>query len=229
MAKRTGTALIALLIGLSGLFPAAAIAVPEIAPLDPALPADSPVLQRWRQQVPDVLSEIRRDPSFRTRLRVGYSQFLKDSEAGFNLGVEDLFLGRTGLTLSGSYQGDGERSTYGGDLHYYLLPLGSRVNLAPVLGYRHIDTGLDTGRETTDGVNLGARLRFVPSRTGAADITFTQSWVSPGSSEEVEISTLSVGYAVTRDLRVSTDFERQNAPSRKDSRVAIVVEWMPFK
>jgi hypothetical protein len=216
-----------MLIALLGSFPSAALAEPENASTDPALPQDSPVLQRWRQQVPDVLSEIRHDPSFRTRLRVGYSQFLENSQSGLNLGVEDVFLGRTGLTVSGSYQGsfDGDRSTYGGDLQYYVLPLGSTVNIAPVVGYRHVDTGT----QTTDGVNVGARVRFVPSRTAAADITFTQSWVAPGSNEEVTISTLSLGYAVTHDLRISTDLERQNAPSLKDSRVAIVVEWMPFK
>jgi hypothetical protein len=209
------------LLAAFGCFSASAAAQPA----DPALPSESPVLERWRQQVPDLLSEIRRDPSFRTKLRAGYSQVLDDSQAGFNLGIEDLFVGRTGLTVSGSYQGNSERSAYGGDLHYYLLPLGSRVNLAPLAGYRQIDTG----RETTDGVNLGARVRFVPSRTGAADITFTQSWVAVGSRDEVSISTLSVGYAVTRDLRLSTDLERQNAPSRKDGRVAIVLEWMPFE
>ncbi len=225
MPNWTGT-LLALLAALSGCFAPAAAAEPEIAP-DPALPADSPVLERWQQQVPDVLAEIRHDPSFRTRLRAGYSQFLEDSQAGFNLGIEDLLIGRTGLTVSGSYQGsfDGELATYGGDLHYYVLPLGSRVNLAPVLGYRQVDTGHDH----TNGVNVGARVRFVPSRTGAADITLTQSWVAPGSREEVGISSLSVGYAVTRDLRISTDLERQNAPSRKESRVAVVLEWMPFE
>lgn len=219
-----------LLVSLSLLLSVApALAQPDspLEPLDPALPQDSPVLQRWRRQVPDLLSEIRRDPSFRTRLRAGYSQFLDQSQAGFNLGVEDLFVGRTGLTVSGSYQGsfDGQQATYGGDLQYYVLPLGSRINIAPVLGYRHVDTG----DQTTDGVNIGARVRFVPSRTAAADLTLTQSWVAPGSSGEVGISRLSLGYAVTPDIRLSTDLERQNAPSRKDTRAAIVVEWMPFE
>jgi len=227
MANPTGPAFLAFLALLVGLSPTAVMANPESLPADPALPTDSPVLERWRQRVPDVLSDIRHDPSFRTRLRASYSQFLDDSQSGFALGVEDIFLGRTGLTVSGGYQAsfDGEQSAYGGDLHYYLLPLGGQVNLAPVLGYRHIDTG----REITDGVNLGARVRFVPSRTAAADITFTQSWVALGSDEEVTISNLSLGYAVTHDLRISTDLERQNAPSRKESRVAIGIEWMPFK
>jgi hypothetical protein len=196
---------------------------PSASPL--ASPETSPVWQRWQEEVPDVLSEIRRDPSFRTRLRLGYAQFPASGQAaGLNLGVEDLFLGQTGLTASASYQRsfNGEREAYGGDLHYYVLPLGSSINVAPVLGYRQ----LHTDRYSTDGVNLGARLRLVPSRTGAADITFTQTWVAPGSSEEVGISTLSLGYAVTPDLRIATDLEKQNAPQRKDSRVAVVLEWM---
>lgn len=41
---------------------------------DPKL-IDSPVLQRWLKRVPDVLADIKRDPSFRTRLRLGYAQF----------------------------------------------------------------------------------------------------------------------------------------------------------
>lgn len=193
--------------------------------LDPALIERSPVLRRWQESVPDVLSEIRNDPSFRTRLRLGYSQFPADEQAaGFNVGIEDVFLGRSKLTVSGTYQRafDGNQEAYGGDLYYYVLPLGSSVNLAPLVGYRH----LDTDRYTTDGVNVGARLRIIPSRTGAADITFTQSWVAPGTSEEVGISTLSFGYAVTHDLRLATDLEQQNAPARKDSRVAIVLEWL---
>lgn len=193
--------------------------------LDPALIQDSPVLQRWLETVPDVRADIRRDPSFRTRLRLGYSQFPANQQAaGWNAGIEDLFLGRTGLTVSGNYQGsfNGDRQAYGGDLHYYVLPLGSSFNVAPVLGYRN----LQTDRYDTDGLHVGFRIRWVPSRTGAADITLTQGWVAPGSSDEVGISTLSLGYAVTDQLRISTDLEKQNAPAQKDSRVAIVLEWM---
>lgn len=193
--------------------------------LDPTLVEQSPVLQRWQESVPDVLSEIRNDPSFRTRLRLGYSQFpANEQAAGFNVGLEDVFLGRSKLTVSGNYQRafNGNQEAFGADLHYYVLPLGSSINLAPLVGYRHLDTDC----YTTDGVNVGARLRIVPSRTGAADITITQSWVAPGTSEEVGISTLSFGYAVTHDLRIATDLEKQNAPARKDSRVAIVLEWM---
>ncbi|MFM2311492.1 MAG: hypothetical protein RLZZ04_768, partial [Cyanobacteriota bacterium] len=42
------------------------------------------------------------------------------------------------------------------------------------------------------------------SRTGAGDVSLSQSYISPGGSEEVGITSLSVGYAVTSKLRLST-------------------------
>jgi hypothetical protein len=201
---------------------------PAVEQLDlkPEIIENSPVLQRWLREVPNVLEEIRNDPSFRTRLRLGYSQFPSTGQAaGFNVGVEDVFIGRTGLTVSGDYQRsfNGNREAYGADLRYYVLPLGSYVNIAPQVGYRN----LTTGNFSTDGVNVGARLMLALSRTGAADVSLTQSFVSPGSNEEVGITTLSVGYAVTRNLRLSTDIQKQNSREDKDSRVGIVLEWMP--
>jgi hypothetical protein len=194
--------------------------------LSPEIIEGSPVLQRWLRQVPNVSDDIRNDSSFRTRLRLGYSQFPSTGQAGgFNVGVEDVFVGRTGLTVSGDYQRsfNGQRESYGADVRYYVLPLGSYVNVAPQVGYRN----LTTGKFSTDGVNVGARLMLALSRTGAADVSVTQSFVSPGSSEEVGITTLSFGYAVTRNLRLSTDIQKQNSKEEKDSRVGIVLEWMP--
>jgi hypothetical protein len=194
--------------------------------LSAGLVEDSPVLQRWSEEIPDVLAEIRNDPAFRTRVRLGYAHFPStEDKGGFNVGVEDLFLGRTGLTLSGHYERvfSGDRETFGADLNYYVLPLGSYVNIAPVLGYRN----LTTGSYHTDGVTVGGKLIFPLSRTGAADLTFSQLFVSPGSADEVGITTLSVGYAFTSHLRLSTDIQKQNSIGEKDSRVGIVLEWMP--
>lgn len=193
--------------------------------LDPELINSSPVLQRWLRQVPNVMEDIKHDRSFRTRLRLGYSQFPStDDASGWQVGLEDMFIDRTGLTISADYQAsfNGKRESWGADLRYYVLPLGGYVNLAPVVGYRY----LETSRYATDGVNVGARLLLVPSRTGAADISLTQTWVSPGSEDEVGMTTLSVGYALTRNLRLSTDFQKQNSRYRKDSRLGIAVEWM---
>lgn len=194
--------------------------------LSPEIIKGSPVLQRWRRQVPNVLEDIKNDPSFRTRLRFGYSQFPSTRQAaGVNVGIEDMFINRTGLTVSGEYQAafNGKREAYGADLHYYLRPLGSYINVAPVVGYRHLETNL----YSTDGVNLGARLLLVLSRGGAADISLNQSWVAPGTAQEVGLTTLSFSYAITHNLRISTDIEKQNARLNKDSRVGFVLEFMP--
>ncbi len=195
--------------------------------LSPEIIENSPVLQEWLEEVPNVLTEIRNDPSFRTRLRLGYSQFPSTGQsAGFNVGIEDVFISRTGLTVSGDYQAsfNDEREAFGTQLRYYVLPLGGYVNIAPVIGYRN----LTTGDFSTDGLNVGVRLLLVLSRDGAADISLTQTFVSPGSSsEEVGITTLSFGYAVTQNLRISTDIQKQNSRAEKDSRVGIVLEWMP--
>ena len=193
--------------------------------LDPQMIQRSPLLRRWLTHPPDIAAEIRTDPSFRTRLRLGYAQFPStDQESGWNVGVEDIFIKRTGLTLSANYEAafTGDRTSWGADLRYYVLPLGSIVNLAPQIGYRRLETPL----YTTDGVNLGVKLLLTPSRTGAADLSLSQSWVSPGGEGETGITTLSAGYALTRNLRLSAEIQKQNSRFRKDSRVGIFVEWM---
>ena len=185
----------------------------------------SPTLQRWLEEVPDVLEEIRHDPSFKTRLRLGFTTFPStDDAAGINLGVEDIFIDRTGLTISADYQTafNGDRSAFGTDLHYFLLPLGNYVNIAPLVGYRYVQSN----DFNTDGLHLGLRLMLAFSRTGAGDISLSQSFISPGSSEEVGITSLSVGYAITSILRLSTDLEWQNSIEDNDSRVGINLELL---
>ena len=201
-------------------------AVDEVE-IDPALIEQSPTLQRWLQGTPNVLEDIRNDPSFRTRVRVGYSNFPSSgSVGGYQIGVEDVFLGNSGFTLSGDYgqSGNGDRESYGVDARYYVLPLGGYFNVAPLLGYRHVETaGYSTG-----GINVGFRLQAVLSRTGAADVSLTQSWVSLFGEDEVGITSIGAGYALTRNLRVSTEIQWQNSRQRKDSRVGVFLEWMFF-
>lgn len=206
--------------------PTAPPSAAERLELDPKVLEESPVLRRWSQEVPDVLSDIRHDPSFPTRLRLGYSQFpSSNQQGGWNVGVEDIFVGRSGLTVSGDYHGsfEGDRQAAGVDLRYYVRPLGSYVNLAPVVGYRF----LQTEDYSTDGLNLGLKLQLALSRTGAADLSLAQTWVNPGGSEEVGLTTLSVGYALTSRLRLATDIQKQNSREAKDSRVGLVLEWTP--
>ena len=196
--------------------------------LTPEVIERSPVLQRWMQEVPDLREDIRNDPSFVTRLYAGYSFFPSSGgTGGLAVGVEDVFLGDLPLTLSADYQQTFERSAanrrraYGVDLNYYLLPLGDYFNVAPIVGYRYAESGSDYA---VSGANVGVRLRFVPSRTGAADVTLDQSWVV-GDREGLSVTHLNVGYAVTDDLRLSTDLEWQRTADEGDSRVGINLEW----
>ena len=41
------------------------------------------------------------------------------------------------------------------------------------------------------------------------------------------VSTLSVGYALIKNLRISTDLQQQNSRAQKDNRVGLYLEWMP--
>ena len=192
--------------------------------LSPETIEQSPVLQQWIEEIPNVRSDIRSDPSFRTKLQVGYSFFpSSDGTSGFVVSVDDVFIGDTALTVSADYQQNfrGDRTAYGADLHYYVLPLGSYINLSPIVGYRHADSADDY---SVDGANLGVRVRFVPSRTGAADFTVDQSWVV-GDSEGLSVTHLNFGYALTSNLRLSTDLEWQSTADEGDSRVGVNLEW----
>lgn len=201
-------------------------AQPTSGDTPPARPADaSPVLDKWEKQTPNVLESIKRDPSFRTRVRLGLSYFPSTNDAlGWNVGVEDFFIGKTSLTLSGNYIAsfNGDRKAGGADLRYYLFPLGGYFNIAPVLGYRY----LESPRYTTDGLNVGFRVQAVPSRTGAADLSFMLTWVDPGQYDEVGVLTLSFGYALTKNVRLSTDIEKQNSRYKKDTRFGVSLEYM---
>ncbi|AFY85007.1 hypothetical protein Oscil6304_5524 [Oscillatoria acuminata PCC 6304] len=193
--------------------------------LSPEIIEGSPVLQRWLQEVPNVLEEIRNDPSFRTRVRVGYAQVTSsDDGSGVNVGVEDLFIGGTGLTVSGDYfAGSGGFSGGGAQLRYYVLPLGGYFNLAPVVGYRHVE-----GESySTSGVELGGRAMLVLSRTGGADLSLGYSVVGIGGDQTVGLGTFAVGYAITPEFRLSTDIRRHDADGDNDTRFGIGLEWMP--
>ncbi len=107
-------------------------------------------------------------------------------------------------------------------MHYYLLPLGSYINLAPVIGYRYIET---EGYHA-DGINVGVRLGLIFSPYGGGDIFVTQNFVSPTGSNEIGITEISVGYAITEKIRLSTEIEWQNSRQKADSQVGIGLEWM---
>jgi len=189
--------------------------------INPEVIENSPVLQRWRNKIPNVLHDINNEPSFRTRLRFGYSQL--DGNAGVKFGFEDVFIVDK-ITFSGEYEKafNNNFENYGADLNYYLLPLGGYLNFSPVVGYRD----LRTSDYSSSGVNLGVKLLLVLSRGGGADIAFTRSWVAPGSSEEVTLTKLSASYAITKSLRLSTELGHQKISGEKERQVGLFVEWM---
>ncbi len=192
--------------------------------LNPEIIRNSPVLQRWLQKIPDVGAEIQNDPSFRTRLRLGYSQYPANNQAGgWDVNLNDLLIGRSGLALQANWNNQAQFNSYGADLNYYVLPLGGYLNLSPVIGYRH----LESANYSREGLNVGLKLLLIPARGGGGDLALQQSWVGLGTSEEVGISTLTAGYALTNQLRIAGEIQLQNARESKDSRVGIGLEWMP--
>ncbi len=192
--------------------------------IDPAIIKESPVLQRWLKQIPDVGAEIQNDPSFRPRVRIGYSQYPANGQAGgWDASVKEVLLDRSGIALNADYHGRGNRNSYGVEANYYVLPLGGYLNVAPVVGYRKIDTDA----YQRDGVNVGAKILLVPARGGGGDLALQQTWLKVGTAEEVGISSISTGYALTNQLRLSGEIQWQNSREIQESRVGIGLEWMP--
>jgi hypothetical protein len=193
--------------------------------IPPAIIKDSPVLQKWLEEVPNVLKDIYYDPSFRTHFNLGFTIFPSNNDiTGIKIGIEDVFLGRTGLTISADYQTsfNSDRVSTGTELHYFLFPLGGFVNLAPLVGYRYIQS--DDFEQ--DGINLGLRLMLALSRTGAADIALSQSFIDPGSDQEVGLFSVAVGYSISPRIRLSTDWEIQNSQHNEDNSLSIGLQYL---
>ena len=198
--------------------------------LDPEIIENSPVIKEWIEKVPDVAEKIQNQRSFPTLIRLGYTQFPSSNQTGgILLGVEDLFIGNSSVSISGEYVdnfrsgSEDDRSSIGGNLNFYLLPLGSYVNIAPTIGYQSIETG----SYQTDGVNLGVKVIFALSPQGAADVSFSQSFISPTSGDEVGITEVQAGYAVTQKIRVFAGISWQNTIVENDSQLNLGLEWIP--
>ena len=184
---------------------------------------DSPTLQKWLNQTPDIRREIANDPSFRTRLQVGYSRFTQSNTNAVTIGLEDLYLGSTPITLSSHFSSGGTVTSFGVDAQAYLLPLGGYINIAPVVGWR----SFSTANTQNQGLNIGAKLMLIPSRGGGADVALQQTWTNVGSDREVGIGRVSVGYAVAPQLRLATTIERWQGRAVSETRGSLLLEWMP--
>lgn len=192
--------------------------------LDPEVIENSPVLQKWGEEVPNVLNDIRHDPSFKTRVQLGFVQYpSSDDIGGFKVAVEDIFLGETGITANLGYSQsfNRDRAHWESNIAYSVLPMGNYFNIAPIIGYHSIETE----EFSEDGVNVGLQLRLTLSRTGAADLRLTQSFISPGEDGEVGLTTIAAGYALTERLRLAVEIQKQNSSFENDSRVGILSEW----
>ena len=188
---------------------------------------DSPLIQRWSETVPDVLEEIRHDPSFSTRWRVGFGSYPSNSaRSGISLGVEDLFLKpRFPLTLSAEAHStfDGDRQQFAARANYYLFPLGNRLNISPTLGYQIFSSeGYDR-----EGLEVGGKIQLNLSRSGASTISLSQQFVQLGDEEELGITTIGVGYAFAEHLRLATEIQKHNSTAAKESRVGLFFEFLP--
>ncbi|PZV19576.1 MAG: hypothetical protein DCF20_00760 [Pseudanabaena sp.] len=180
----------------------------------------SPVLQRWLEKPPDLLEDIYHTPSFNTKLTLGITS--RNNSLGIEAGVEDLFLGQSPLTVSGSYQNEfsGRESGIQANVNYYILPLGSYWNISPIVGYGQFNQ-LDLPQ--ISGLNVGLQGILILS-PNSSDLRLSQTFTSPGGNLEMSTTVLSTSYAITRNFRLGTKIEWRRSPLVYDSRVAFLLE-----
>ena len=180
----------------------------------------SPVLQRWLEKPPDLLEDIYNTPSFNTKL--GISLTSRNHSFGVEAGVEDLFVGQSPLTVSGSYQHEfsGRESVWQANIRYYALPLGSYWNIAPLVGYRQFNQ-LD--RPQISGLDVGL-LGILVLSPNNSDLRLSHTFTSPSGNLEMSTTALSTSYAITRNLRLGTKIEWRRSSLIYDSRVGFSLE-----
>ena len=182
---------------------------------------NSRVLQRWLDSPPDILDEIRNKPAVPLRLRGGLA-----SNREWTVGVEDITL-YDRITLSGFYRRAFDEQSdedYGGDLRYYVLPRGSYFNIAPQLGFRH----LDLADGLTEGLWAGL-VGTISLAPGAADLTVAYGFVEPISSDEATVGSVTAAYHVTRELRLAGQVNWRHTIFQNDIAVGVLLEWAPFR
>ncbi len=204
---------------------------PDQLELPPEIIENSPVLQRWSDAVPDLGYDIRHDPSFKTRWRLGYGYFPANGDrSGISVGVEDLFIKPSfpvTFSAAGNTTFDGDRADFAARANYYLLPLGSRINIAPTVGYQTFSSENHNRKYDREGLEIGAKIQLNLSRSGASNITLSQQFVNLSGDQEMGITTLSTGYAISKQWRIATEIQKHNSTAAKESRVGLFLEWMP--
>lgn len=180
----------------------------------------SPVLQRWLNRPPDLLDDIRNSPSFDSKLRIGITS--RNHSLGLELGAEDIFLGKSPVTFNVGVQAElsGRESEINAHFRYYLLPLGSYWNVAPIVGYRQFN---QFERPQISGLDVGLQGILVLSPQ-SSDLRLSHTFTSPQGDLEMSTTTLSSSYALTNNLRLGTKIEWRRSPIIYDSRVGFLLE-----
>ena len=180
----------------------------------------SPVLRRWLEKPPDLLEDIYNTPSFEKKLRVGLTS--RNNSLGIEAGFEDLFVGQSPLTVSGSYQTElsGRESEIQANFRYYLLPLGSYWNISPIVGYRQFN---QLERPQISGLDVGLMGVLVLSPR-SSDLRLSHTFTAPNGNLEMSTTMLSTSYALTNNLRLGTKIEWRRSPLIYDSRVGFLLE-----
>jgi hypothetical protein len=190
-------------------------------PVDRQIIESSPVLQRWLVNPPDLLQDIYNTPNFATKLQFGLVS--RDNFLGLHVGIQDVFWGQSPVTLSGSYQSlfPTAESSYELQGRYYLFSLGSYMNIAPQIGYRHLRSIND---RSIEGVEVGLQGILVLSPR-SADLRLSHGFTNIGTDSELSVTALSASYALTRQLWLNSKIEWRRSVLQSDSRVGIQLEF----
>jgi hypothetical protein len=180
----------------------------------------SPVLRRWLDSPPDLLDDIYNSPSFDSKLRIGITS--RNHSLGLELAAEDIFLGKSPVTFNVGLQTElsGRESEINANFRYYLLPLGSYWNVAPIVGYRQFN---QFDRPQISGLDVGLQgvLTLSPQ---SSDLRLSHTFANPQTNLELSITTLSSSYALTNNLRLGTKIEWRRSPIIYDSRIGFSLE-----
>lgn len=205
------------MLWLAWLITSCAAETPPAVVLEASLVEQSPVLQRWLANPPNVLNLIRETPVLPLRLRLG----AVGADSG-SVGLEDIALGSR-LTLSGDYRWQTDATTdYGLHLRYYLRPRGRRFNLAPEIGFRDLSSPL--GSSSGVAVGLGSTISLAP---GTADLSLSYRILNITRDRETTFASATAAYSLSRSVRLAAHYSWINSPWERDQRLGLFLEWIP--
>ncbi|NJN76292.1 MAG: hypothetical protein HC796_08980 [Synechococcaceae cyanobacterium RL_1_2] len=190
--------------------------VAQVQPLDlnlpPTMVEESTLLQRWPIAIPDLTEQIKHEPIFSPRIGISFS----DERFGVNL--RRVNIPGTRWVIEGNYDPINE----GVSLDYYSRALGHRLNIAPTIGYDSIEIE-DRSRS---GISLGVKVLLFGAGDGG-DGSVSHRFVNPGEgSKEMGITSLSLGYALTSQIRLATDFNFYRTIKYQEDQFKLNLEFL---